>query len=48
MEKNKYKLDVSLFSQLIKGDRNGYKQVITVYVELFIYIPELSGLVETE
>lgn len=48
MEKNKYKLDVSLFSQLIKGDRNGYKQVITVYVELFIHIPELSGLVETE
>lgn len=48
MEKNQYKLDVSLFSQLIKGERNGYKQVIKVYVELFIHIPELFGLVETE
>lgn len=47
-KQNKSKLDVSLFSQLMKGDRNGYKQVIEVHIELVAHIPELFGLVETE
>lgn len=32
----------------MKGERYGYKQVMKADVELFIHIPELSGLVETE